>query len=93
MITAACGPTARVHSLVAACVCIRRACSPLDACGARQRSRFAERAQRSLNVAQQTRQKISRHENVLRLVTAYDRDVSPINLIFLDVLNANGFLT
>ena len=36
---------------------IRRACSPLDACGAWQRSSFAECAQRSLNVAQRTRQK------------------------------------
>ena len=57
---------------------IRRACSPLDAWGAWQGSRFAERAQRSLNVAQRTQQKISRHENVLRLVTAYDRAAAPI---------------
>ena len=57
---------------------IRRAGgSPLDACGASQRSRFAERAQRSLNIGQRTRQKISRHENVLRLVTGYDRERSP----------------
>jgi hypothetical protein len=29
-----------------------------------------------LNVGQRTRQKISRHENVLRLVTAYDRAIA-----------------
>ena len=69
---------------------IRRACSPLDAWGAWQRSRFAARSANCLNVAQRTRQKISRHENGLRLVTAYDRAAAPIeshlNLIFLDVL-------
>ena len=48
----------------------------IDAWGAWQRSRFAERVERSLNVAQRTRPKISRDENVLRLVTAYDRDAS-----------------
>ena len=57
---------------------IRPACSPLDAWGAWQRSRFAERVERSLNVAQRTRQKISRHENVLCLVTAYDRAAANI---------------
>ena len=33
-------------------------------------------AQRCLNRSQRTRLKISRHENVLRLVTAYDGDAS-----------------
>ena len=66
---------------------MRRACSPFEAWGAWQLSRFAEHAQRCLNVKQLTRQKISRGENVLRLVTVYDREASPYtvrkNILFL----------
>ena len=57
---------------------IRRTCSPFEAWGAWQLSRFAEHAQRCLNVVSGPRLKISRRENVLRLVTVYDRERSPI---------------
>jgi hypothetical protein len=46
---------------------IRRACSPLDACGAWQRSRFAERA-RSLNVGHGRDRKSRDTKTLLRLV-------------------------
>ena len=73
---------------------IRLACSPVEAWGAWQRSRFAERAQRSLNVGQRTRQK----NLATRKRTSFGNCVRPCgphrkNLIFLDVLNFNGFLT